>query len=370
MKIGTVKEIKRHEYRVGLTPGNVKDYVNHGHQVYVQAGAGEGSSLTDEEYAAAGATILPTAEEVWATCDMIVKVKEPLAAEYPLMGENQIIYTYLHLAADKSLTDALLAQKCKAVAYETIRDAEGGLPLLKPMSEVAGKLSVQAGIRCLEKPMGGRGVLLGGTVGVKKGDVVIIGGGVVGTAALKMAVGLGANVTLINNSLDRLSYLDDLFGNQIQTMYSTPANIEAAVTNADLVIGAVLVPGAAAPKLIKREYLKHMRPGSVIVDVAVDQGGCCETSRPTYHDDPTYVVDGVIHYCVANMPGAVSQTSTYALTNSTLSYGLKIANMGLENAIATDDGLKLGVNCYQGHLTCEEVARDFGMEYTNIDSLV
>ena len=370
MKIGTIKEIKHHEYRVGLTPGNVKDYANNGHEVYVQSGAGLGSSLTDEEYATAGATILSTAEEIWAVCDMIVKVKEPLAAEYPLMRESQIIYTYLHLAADKPLTDALLAKKCKAVAYETIRDTEGGLPLLKPMSEVAGKLSVQTGVRCLEKPMGGRGVLLGGTVGVKKGDCVIIGGGVVGTAALKMAVGLGANVTVLDNNLERLAYLDDLYANQIQTLYSTPAAVEAAVKNADLVIGAVLVPGAAAPKLIKREYLKHMRPGSVIVDVAVDQGGCCETTRPTYHDQPTFVVDGVIHYCVANMPGAVSQTSTYALTNATLNYGIKIANMGLEKAITADGGLKLGVNCYQGYLTCEEVAHDFGMEYTNIDSLL
>ena len=370
MKIGTVKEIKHHEYRVGLTPDNVKDYINSGHDVYVQAGAGQGSSLTDEAYAAAGATILGTAEEIWATCDMIIKVKEPLEAEYALIRENQIIYTYLHLAADKTLTDVLLTQKCKAVAYETIRDAEGGLPLLKPMSEVAGKLSVQAGARCLEKPMGGRGVLLGGAVGVKKGDCVIIGGGIVGTAALKMAVGLGANVTLLDNNLERLAQLDDLFANQIQTMYSTPANIEAAVKNADLIIGAVLVPGAAAPKLIKRKYLKDMRPGSVIVDVAVDQGGCCETTKATYHDNPTYVVDGVIHYCVANMPGAVSQTSTYALTNATLDYGLKIANMGLEKAIGTDNGLTLGVNCYQGHLTCEEVAHAFGMEYTNIDSLL
>jgi alanine dehydrogenase len=370
MKIGTVKEIKHHEYRVGLTPNNARDYVNSGHEVYVQTGAGMGSSLTDEEYAAAGATILSTADEVWAICDMIIKVKEPLAPEYPHMRENQIIYTYLHLAADKPLTDALLAQKCKAVAYETIRDADGGLPLLKPMSEVAGKLSVQAGIRCLEKPMGGRGVLLGGTVGVKKGDCVIIGGGVVGTAALKLAVRLGANVTLLDNNLERLSYLDDLFANQIQTLYSTPAAIEAAVKNADLVIGAVLVPGAAAPKLIKRDYLKQMRPGSVIVDVAVDQGGCCETTRPTYHDNPTFVVDGVIHYCVANMPGAVSQTSTFALTNATLKYGLQIANMGLEKAIAGNDGLKLGVNCYQGHLTCEEVARDFEMEYTEISKLL
>jgi len=370
MKIGTVKEIKHHEYRVGLTPSNVRDYISNGHTVYIQSGAGLGSSLTDEEYQAAGATILSTAQEVWATCDMIIKVKEPLAAEYPLMRQDQIIYTYLHLAADKPLTNALLAQKCKAVSYETIRDTAGGLPLLKPMSEVAGKLSVQAGARCLEKPMGGRGVLLGGVVGVKRGDCVIIGGGVVGTAALKMAVGLGANVTLLDNNLERLSYLDDLFGNQIQTMYSTPAAIEKAVTNADLVIGAVLVPGAAAPKLIKREYLKNMRPGSVIVDVAVDQGGCAETTKPTYHDAPTFVVDGVIHYCVANMPGAVSQTSTFALTNATLNYGLKIANMGLEKAIATDNGLKLGVNCYKGYLTCEEVARDFMMKYTSIDGLL
>ncbi|MCL1787039.1 MAG: alanine dehydrogenase [Defluviitaleaceae bacterium] len=369
MKIGTVTEIKNNEYRVGLTPGNVRDYIKNGHEVYVQAGAGEGSSLTDEEYREAGATLLDTAQAVWATCDMIIKVKEPLAAEYPLIRENQIIYTYLHLAADKTLTEALLASKCKAVAYETIRDSHGGLPLLKPMSEVAGKLSVQAGARCLEKPMGGRGVLLGGTTGVRRGDCVIIGGGIVGTAALKMALGLGARVTILDNNVDRLSYLDDLFANRIQTLYSTPATIESAVAMADLVIGAVLVPGAAAPKLIKREYLKTMRPGSVIVDVAVDQGGCCETTRPTFHDNPTYVVDGVIHYGVANMPSAVSRTSTFALTNSTLGYGLKIAGMGLEKAIATDSGLKLGVNCYKGYLTCQEVARDFDMQYTNIDSL-
>ncbi|MCL1787973.1 MAG: alanine dehydrogenase, partial [Defluviitaleaceae bacterium] len=332
MKVGTVKEIKNNEYRVGLTPDNVRDYVKNGHQVYVQVGAGQGSSLSDEEYAAAGATLLDTKEAVWAACDMIVKVKEPLAEEFPLIKENQIIYTYLHLAADKTLTEALLATKCKAVAYETIRDSHGGLPLLKPMSEVAGKLSVQAGARCLEKPMGGRGVLLGGTVGVRQGDCVIIGGGVVGTAALKMALGLGARVTILDNNVERLSYLDDLFANRIQTLYSTPATIESAISMADLVIGAVLLPGAAAPKLIKKEYLKTMREGSVIVDVAVDQGGCCETTRPTFHDSPTYVIDGVIHYAVANMPSAVSRTSTFALTNSTLSYGLKIAGMGLEKA--------------------------------------
>ena len=370
MKIGTVKEIKNNEYRVGLTPDNVRDYVKNGHEVYVERGAGEGSSLTDEEYLAAGATLLPTADKVWATCEMIIKVKEPLAAEYPLIRENQIVYTYLHLAANRELTEALLAKKCKAVAYETIRDTHGGLPLLKPMSEVAGKLSVQAGARCLEKPMGGRGVLLGGTVGVRQGDCVIIGGGVVGTAALKMALGLGARVTILDNNVDRLSYLDDLFANRIQTLYSSPATIESAVKTADLVIGAVLIPGAAAPKLIKKEYLKTMRHGSVIVDVAVDQGGCCETTRPTYHDDPTYVIDGVIHYSVANMPSAVSRTSTFALTNSTLAYGLKIANMGLEKAAMADVGLKMGINCYQGHLTCEEVARDFTMQYTNIDGLI
>ncbi|MCL2839299.1 MAG: alanine dehydrogenase [Defluviitaleaceae bacterium] len=370
MKVGTVTEVKQMEYRVGLTPNNVRDYVAAGHEVFVQAGAGAGSTLPDADYVAAGAKILATAEEVWATVDMIVKVKEPLEQEYPLMREGQIIYTYLHLAADKPLTDALLKCKAKAVAYETIRDAAGGLPLLRPMSEVAGKLSVQAGARCLEKPQGGRGVLLGGAVGVKKGDVVVIGGGVVGTAAMKMAIGLGANVTVLDNSVDRLTYLDDVFGDQIQTMYSSNATIEAAVKNADLVIGAVLIPGAAAPKLIKKSYLAGMRPGAVIVDVAVDQGGCAETTKRTYHDDPTYVVDGVIHYCVANMPGAVSQTSTFALTNSTLSYGLKIAGMGLEAAIKADQYLLPGVNTYAGKLTCEEVADAFGMEYTPMSSLL
>ena len=365
MKIGTVTEIKHNEYRVGLTPSNVKDYIGHGHEVFVQAGAGVGSSLPDAEYKDAGAKILATAAEVWGTCDMVVKVKEPLADEYPLMRENQVIYTYLHLAADRKLTDALLASKAKAVAYETIRDRDGGLPLLKPMSEIAGKLSVQSGARCLERPMGGRGVLLGGAVGVKKANVVVVGGGTVGTAAMKMAIGLEANVTVFDNNIDRLTYLDDIFGNRIQTMFSTFSSIESALPEADLVIGAVLIPGAAAPKLIRKNVLKTMKPGSVIVDVAVDQGGCCETTKPTYHDNPTFVVDGVIHYCVANMPGAVSLTSTFALTNATLSYGLKIADMGLEAATKADPGLMLGVNCYKGKLTCEEVAKDFGMPYTN-----
>ena len=355
---------------MGLTPSNVRDYIAHGHEVYVQAGAGEGSSLPDSEYAAAGAKILPTAEEVWRDCEMIIKVKEPLEPEYALMREGQIIYTYLHLAADRRLTEELAARKCKAVAYETVKDKLGGLPLLQPMSEVAGKLSVQVGARCLEKPMGGRGVLLGGVVGVKKAEVVIIGGGIVGTAAMKMAIGLEANVTILDNNIHRLTYLDDVFGNQIQTLYSTPASVEAAIVNADLVIGAVLIPGGAAPKLIRREHLKKMKPGAVIVDVAVDQGGCAETTRPTYHDNPTFVVDGIIHYCVGNMPGAVCQSSTFALTNATLPYGLRIADCGLEAAAKADDGLALGVNVYNGHITCAEVARDFGMEYTDLKTLI
>ena len=370
MKVGTVKEIKRHEYRVGLTPNNVKDYVSAGHEVFVQAGAGLGSSISDEDYTAAGATILPNAKDIWDTVDMVVKVKEPLKEEYELMREDQILYTYLHLAADRPLTDALLERKVKAVAYETIRDRNGGLPLLKPMSEVAGKLSVQAGARCLEKSMGGRGVLLGGVPGVAKGNVVVIGGGVVGISAMKMALGLGANVTVLDNNFDRLTYLDDIYGQKIQTLYSTPAAIEEALIQADLVIGAVLIPGGAAPKLIKKDYLKKMKPGSVIVDVAVDQGGCAETTKPTYHDNPTFVVDGVIHYCVANMPGAVSQTSTYALTNATLDYGLKIAGMGLEAAVAKDPLLYPGVSTYKGKLTCTEVARDFEMEHTDLKTLI
>ena len=366
MRIGTVKEIKRYEYRVGLTPSNVKEYVSNGHAVYVQTGAGAGSSFSSEEYAAAGATILNTAKEVWDACDMIVKVKEPLPDEYPLIKEDQIIYTYLHLAASRQLTEALLASKAKAVAYETIEDASGGLPLLRPMSEIAGKLSIQAGARCLEKPMGGRGVLLGGTVGVKKAECMIIGGGIVGTAALKMALGLGANVTILDKNVERLAYLDDIFGSRIQTLYSTPAAIEESLPKADLVIGAVLIPGGKAPKLIRKEDLKTMKPGAVIVDVAVDQGGCCETTTLTYHDAPTFVVDGIVHYCVGNMPGAVSQTSTYALTNATLPYGLKIANQGLDAAIAQDEGLLKGVNTYNGKLTCKEVATAFAMEYTSL----
>ncbi|MDL2293174.1 alanine dehydrogenase [Ruminococcaceae bacterium OttesenSCG-928-D13] len=369
MKVGCVKEIKKLEFRVGLTPDNVHEYVLHGHEVYIQSTAGDGSSFTDAEYKAAGATIMATAKEVWDTCDMVIKVKEPLPEEYPLMRKDQILYTYLHLAADRTLSDAVVNSGTKGVAYETIRGRDGGLPLLKPMSEVAGRLSVQEGAKTLEKPMGGMGLLLAGVPGVRRGKVTIVGGGVVGTSAAKMAIGLGADVTIIDANLARLTYLDDIFGSRVQTLYSTSAAIKRCCVESDLVIGSVLIPGAAAPKLIKKEYLKEMKPGSVIVDVAVDQGGCAETTHPTYHDDPTFVVDGVVHYCVANMPGAVSQTSTLGLTNATLSYGLKIADMGLEAAAKTDPGLMLGINSYGGKLTCKEVATSFGIEYTDPASL-
>lgn len=370
MYVGCVKEIKKYEYRVGLTPENVHAYCAHGHQVAMETGAGIGSGFTDEDYIAMGAKILGSADEVWKNSDMIVKVKEPLQEEYQKMRENQIVYTYLHLAADKPLTEALMKQGSKAVAYETIRDKHNGLPLLKPMSEVAGRLSIQEGAKCLERPMGGMGMLLGGVPGVPKAKVVIIGGGVVGTNACKMAVGLGADVTVIDKSLERLTYLDDIFGARIQTLYSQDATIEKEVSEADLVVGSVLIPGAAAPKLIKKSYLPGMKSGSVIVDVAVDQGGCCETTKATYHDAPTFVIDDVVHYCVANMPGAVSRTSTIALTNATISYGLIIADIGLEQAVKRDSGLWPGVNCYGGRITCKEVAESLGAEYTDLKNLI
>lgn len=370
MKVGCVKEIKKYEYRVGMTPDNAKEYIIHGHSVMVETGAGLGSSFTDEEYKAVGATIAPDAKTVWQTSDMIVKVKEPLKEEYDLMQEDQILYTYLHLAADKPLTMALLEKNVKAVAYETIRDRGGALPLLKPMSEVAGRLSIQEGAKSLEKPMGGMGVLLGGVPGAKKANVLIIGAGIVGVNACRIAVGFGANVTIMDNNLSKLTYLDDIFGSKIQTLFSTESAIEKAIKEADLVIGSVLIPGAAAPKLIKKKYLSSMRPGSVIVDVAVDQGGCCETTKATYHDNPTFVIDGIVHYCVANMPGAVANTSTTALTNATLSYGLLLADNGVEAAVQRDAGLYQGVNCYGGKITCSGVAEAFGMDYVQLDNLL
>lgn len=365
MIIGLPKEIKNNEFRVGMTPGNVSDYTNAGHTVLVEAGAGLGSGFTDQEYADAGAQILADVAEVWAKADMIVKVKEPLECEYDYMKEGSILYTYLHLADNEPLTKALLEKKIKAVAYETIVGPRGGLPCLAPMSHIAGRLSIQEGAKYLEKTYGGRGVLLAGVPGVACGNVVVLGGGNVGTNACKMAVGMGANVTVVDLNLERLGYLDDIFDKRITTLYASRGNVLEAIKQADLVVGAVLVPGATAPKLIKKEDLKLMKPGAVIVDVAIDQGGNAETSHATTHDDPIYIVDGIIHYCVANMPGAVARTSTLALANATLPYGLKLAEKGVEGACAADKGLLEGLNCYDGKCTYLGVAEALGLEYVD-----
>ena len=370
MRIGCVKEIKKQEYRVGMTPANVKSYVNAGHEVYIEKGAGIGSAFTDEEYLAAGAVLKDTAKEVWDLAEMMIKVKEPLEEEYPYFHEGQIIYTYLHLAADRPLTDAMLEAEVTGFAYETLIERNRTIPLLAPMSQIAGRLSIQEGAKYLEKPFGGRGVLLSGTPGSPKAKVVILGAGNVGTNACKIAVGMGADVTILDLNLERLAYLDDIFGARIQTLYSTDAAIEEAVTQADLVVGCVLIPGKTAPKLLKKEYLKKMKPGSVIVDVAVDQGGCFETTRATYHEDPIFEVDGIIHYCVGNMPGAVPRTSTIALTNATLKYGLRIANKGIEGICREDEVFYSGINTYKGKLTCKNVADSFGMEYTDIREMI
>lgn len=367
MRIGCVTEIKKHEYRVGMTPVNAAEYVANGHEIVVQAGLGEGSSFPDAEYEAAGAKVLANAAEVWRTADMIVKVKEPLKDEYGLMREGQILYTYLHLAADPELTSALLGSGATGIAYETLTDRNGGLPLLTPMSEVAGRLSVLEGAKCLEKPFGGRGVLLAGVPGTPRAKVVVIGAGVVGTNACKIAVGFGARVVVMDINLDRLRYLDDVFGSQIQTLYSSESAIRQEIADADLVVGAVLIPGKSAPKLIKREYLKLMHPGSVIVDVAVDQGGCSEVTRATYHDAPTFVVDGVVNYCVANMPGSTPRTSTVALTNATLKYGLMIANHGLKEACTRDAGIKNAINVLDGRCTHPNVAFSLDLPYETVD---
>lgn len=369
MKIGCVKEIKNNEFRVGITPDNVKSYTNAGHVVYIEKGAGEGSCFTDEEYKEAGAVLIDTAKEVWDTCEMMIKVKEPLEEEYKYFHKDLILYTYLHLAADRPLTDAMLKAGVKGVAYETLIERNRSIPLLAPMSQIAGRLSVQEGAKYLEKPFGGKGMLLSGVPGTPKAKVVILGAGNVGTNACKIAVGMGADITIFDISLERLAYLDDIFGARIQTMYSTDAAIEKAVKDADLVIGCVLIPGKAAPKVMKKAYLKEMQPGSVIVDVAVDQGGCCETTKVTYHDNPTFVVDGVVHYCVGNMPGAVPRTSTIALTNATLKYGLQIAGKGLEQACKENDVIYSGINTYDGKLTCKNVADSFNVEHTEIKEL-
>ena len=370
MRIGCAKEIKNREYRVGLTPDNVKSYVRAGHEAFIEKGAGLGSGFTDEEYERAGAKLCATAAETWGNSDMMVKVKEPLKEEYGYFREGMIIFTYLHLAADRELTDAMLESKVAGFAYETLIEKDRSIPMLIPMSQIAGRLSIQEGAKYLEKTFGGEGVLLAGVPGTPKAKIVIVGGGTVGTNACKIAVGMGADVTVLDIDMNRLSYLDDIFGARIQTLVSTDTNIENSLKEADLTVGSVLIPGKAAPKLIKREYLKEMKRGSVIVDVAVDQGGCCETTKMTSHDDPIFEVDGVVHYCVGNMPGAVPRTSTIALTNATLKYGLKLASKGLEAACKNDPVMSSGVNTYAGKLTCKNVADSFGMEYTELSELI
>lgn len=369
MKVGLPKEIKDNEYRVGLTPAGVQALSQAGHDVYVQKTAGEGSGFSDDQYVKAGGKLLDTADEVWQTGDMIVKVKEPVAPEYPRMRENQLLFTYLHLAPELELTKQMLDRKVTGVAYETITSGRK-LPLLTPMSEVAGRMSVQVGATYLEKMNGGRGILLGGVPGVPAANVVIIGGGIVGTEAAKMAVGLGAKVTIIDRDLDRLRQLDDIFLSKVQTLASSRYAIEEAISHADLVIGAVLVVGAAAPKLVTRDMLHLVPQGAVLVDVAVDQGGCFETTHATTHSNPTYYEEGVLHYCVANMPGAVPRTSTFALTNATLPYALDLANKGFEQAIKDDEGLREGVNTFAGKLTYEAVATSQGLEFASLDSLI
>jgi alanine dehydrogenase len=370
MKLGTLKEIKCHEYRVGLTPSCVKAYSDSGHTVLVQKGAGAAAGFMDVEYIHAGARMVADPKAVADEADMIVKVKEPLPEEYDLFREGQVLYTYLHLAPAPELTQALLARKVKAVAYETIETPGGKLPCLKPMSEIAGRLSVQEGAKYLEKPFGGRGILLGGVPGVRHGRIAVLGAGVVGTNACKMAVGIGADVTVLDVNPDRLEYFDDIFGARVTTLYSTPANLEAALAESDLVIGAVLIPGASAPKLIKRSHLKLMKPGAVLVDVAVDQGGCAESTRATTHEEPVYVEEGVVHYCVANMPGAVAATSTVALTSATLKYGLFLANEGLESACRKSEPLARGVNLYAGRCVHPGVAKSLSIPYTPLASLL
>ncbi|QDK38313.1 alanine dehydrogenase [Bdellovibrio sp. NC01] len=363
MIIGVPKEIKISENRVGMTEAGVRQYVNEGHTVIVEKDAGIGSGITNEQYEKAGAKIIDSKKEVYAKADMIQKVKEPLPDEYELMRENQIIYTYLHLAAEPKLTKVLCERKVKAVAYETIQLDNGSLPLLTPMSEVAGRMATQIGAFYLQKDHGGKGILLGGVTGVKPGKVTIIGGGVVGTNAAKMAVGLGASVTILDVNTARLEYLDDVFQGRCMTLYSNPKNIEESVRESDLVIGGVLITGHKAPTLVSKEMISSMSKGSVVVDVAVDQGGCIETCRPTSHTNPTYEVDGVIHYCVPNMPGVAPRTSTYALTNVTTKYGLMLANMGVEDAVAKSPALMKGLNVYNGYVCYEPVAKDLHMEY-------
>ncbi|UWR48566.1 alanine dehydrogenase [Phaeobacter inhibens] len=362
MKIGCPTEIKPQEFRVGMTPDAAREAVNHGHTVLIQAGAGMGAGFTDEDYTTAGAAIIDTAEEIFAIADMIVKVKEPQAVERKMLREGQLLFTYLHLAPDPDQTRDLLDSGCTAIAYETVTDDRGGLPLLAPMSEVAGRLAPQVGAYTLQKANGGRGVLMGGVPGVAPAKVVVIGGGVVGTHAAKIAAGMGADVTILDRSLARLKYLDDVFGRDFKNQYSTAGATAELVRDADMVIGAVLIPGAAAPKLVSRAQLSEMKPGAVLVDVAIDQGGCFETSKATTHADPIYEVDGIMHYCVANMPGAVARTSTQALGNATLPFLLNLANKGWKQACADDPHLLNGLNVHAGKLTYFAVGKALGID--------
>ena len=368
MIIGVPREIKNNEYRVAMVPAGVRALIENGHRVLVERSAGEGSSISDDEYLQVGAEIKQSAKDVFEEAEMIVKVKEPLPQEYNLLREGQILFTYLHLASALELTKALLAQKVIGIAYETVQLADGSLPLLTPMSEIAGKLSIQVGAYHLQRDNGGSGVLLGGVPGVRAGNVVVIGGGTVGTNAARIALGMGATVTVIDINVDRLRYLGDILGGKLVTLASNKSNIEAAIADADLVVGAILIPGARARKLVTRDMIAKMRKGSVIVDVAIDQGGCCETSTPTTHDSPTFTIDGVNHYCVPNMPATVSRTSTFALTNATLPYILKLAGLGYEEALRRDDSLRKGLNVFKGKLVCKPVAESLGLEYTPIEA--
>ena len=363
MLVGVPKEIKNREYRVGLTPGSVRELTAAGHQVMVQKNAGFEIGFTDDLYVAAGASIIDTAAEIFAAADMIVKVKEPQPVECEMLREGQILYTYLHLAPDARQTQGLIDSGCIAIAYETVTDAFGGLPLLAPMSEVAGRMSIQAGAHALEMSQGGRGMLLGGVPGVAPAKVTIIGGGVVGTNAARMAVGMGADVTILDRSIHRMAELDDIFQGRVRTVYSTVDAIEEYVMAADLTVGAVLIPGAAAPKLVTADHVARMGRGAVLVDVAIDQGGCFETSHATTHEDPTYIVDEVVHYCVANMPGGVARTSTLALNNATLPFAVQIANKGWKQALIDDAHLAAGLNVAAGQITYEAVARDQKLKY-------
>ncbi len=370
MIVGLLKEIKSNENRVALLPAGVELLVAHGHKVIVEKNAGTSSGFPDEFYKEAGAKIIPTAVEVYDAAGMIMKVKEPIKTEYKLIKKNQIVFTFFHFAASRELTDAMINSNAICIAYETVQKPDGSLPLLIPMSEVAGRMAPQEGAKYAEKPMGGRGILLGGVPGVEPADVVVLGGGVVGQNAARIASGLGARVTILDSNLQKLRYLDDVMPRNVFTLASNSYNIRKAVTRADVIIGAVLIPGAKAPKLITREMLKDMKEGSVIVDVSVDQGGCIETGHPTTHENPTYVVDGVLHYCVANMPGAVPFTLTVALTNSTLPYAVEIAGKGWENAVKSNNEIKLGLNMAFGKITYQHVAEAFGLEYTPAEEIL